>query len=90
MNSLEVMEVGEAAVYTLLKIALPLILVALVVGLVISLLQALTQIQEMTLSFIPKIVAIMFSLIIVLPFMGQELTAFSSYLFEWVVKGGTG
>jgi flagellar biosynthetic protein FliQ len=55
-------------------------LVALVVGLAISLFQALTQIQEMTLSFVPKLLAIFFSLMILLPYIGNELMTLSQEL----------
>ena len=59
------------AIVTLLLVSAPLMLVGLVVGVVISLLQALTQIQETTLVFIPKILAIFLALLIALPFMAD-------------------
>ena len=62
-------------------------LVALVVGLVISLIQALTQIQEMTLTFVPKIVAIFISLLIFLPFMGDALNGLMFRISDRIVNG---
>ena len=59
MNSAEVLEICRHTLLTLLLVGSPVILVALVVGLAISLVQALTQIQEMTLSFVPKIICVL-------------------------------
>jgi len=67
------MDVARDAIETLLIVASPLMLVALVVGVAISLLQALTQIQETTLVFIPKILAIFLAMLIALPFMADAL-----------------
>ena len=75
MTGPEVLDVARDAIYTLIIVASPVMMVGLVVGISISLLQALTQIQEMTISFIPKILAIFVSLIIALPFMAEKLHA---------------
>jgi len=75
MTGPEVLDVARDAIYTLIIVASPVMLVGLVVGIAISLLQALTQIQEMTITFIPKILAIFISLIIALPFMAEKLHA---------------
>jgi flagellar biosynthetic protein FliQ len=75
MTGPEVLDVARDAIYTLIIVASPVMMVGLVVGIAISLLQALTQIQEMTISFIPKILAIFVSLIIALPFMAEKLHA---------------
>ena len=58
MNEADVIDVAQDAIWVIIKIAGPVMFVALIVGLVISLFQALTQIQEMTLTFVPKIIAI--------------------------------
>jgi flagellar biosynthetic protein FliQ len=73
MNGPEVMDVARDAIVTLLLVASPLMLVGLIVGVVISLLQALTQIQETTLIFVPKILAIFLAMLIALPFMADVL-----------------
>jgi flagellar biosynthesis protein FliQ len=73
MNGPEVMDVARDAIVTLVIVSAPLMLVGLVVGVVISLLQALTQIQETTLVFVPKILAIFLAMLITLPFMADRL-----------------
>ena len=66
---------ARQAIWVLLEIATPAMLTALVVGLGIGLLQALTQIQEMTLVFVPKIIAIFVMLLITLPFAGAAMSS---------------
>jgi flagellar biosynthetic protein FliQ len=73
MTGPEVMDVAHDAIVTLILVSSPLMLVGLVVGVAISLLQALTQIQEMTLVFVPKILAIFLAMLIALPFMADSL-----------------
>lgn len=67
------MDVAHDSIVTLLLVSAPLMLVGLVVGVVVSLFQALTQIQETTLVFVPKILAIFLALLIALPFMADVL-----------------
>ena len=69
MSPTDVVDVVREAIWVLLEVAAPVMLVALGVGLVVALVQALTQVQEMTLVFVPKILAIFLSLIIFMPFM---------------------
>ncbi len=64
MDQAEIMDVAYDAVWTLLKVTTPLMLIALGVGLIIALFQALTQIQEMTLTFVPKILVIFVALLV--------------------------
>lgn len=73
MSGPEVLDVARDAIMTLLIVSAPLMLVGLIVGVIISLLQALTQIQEATLVFVPKILAIFLALLIALPFMADML-----------------
>ncbi len=73
MTGPEVMDVARDAIVTLLIVAAPLMLVGLVVGVIVSLFQALTQIQETTLVFVPKILAIFLAMLIALPFMADAL-----------------
>ncbi len=75
MSGPEVMDVARDAIVTLLLVAAPLMLVGLIVGVAVSLLQALTQIQEATLVFVPKILAIFLALLVALPFMADVLHA---------------
>ena len=73
MTGPEVLDVARDSIMTLIIVAAPLMLVGLVVGVIISLLQALTQIQETTLVFVPKILAIFLAMLIALPFMADVL-----------------
>ena len=75
MTGPEVLDVARDSLVTLVLVASPLMLIGLVVGVVISLLQALTQIQEMTLVFVPKILAMFAAMLIALPFMADALHA---------------
>jgi flagellar biosynthetic protein FliQ len=87
MNAAQVIDIGRDAIMVSLKLGGPIMLIALVVGLAISLFQALTQIQEMTLTYVPKIVAIMLALMLLLPFMLSTLTSFTQRLFDRVIAG---
>jgi len=75
MSGPEVLDVARDAIMTLILVTTPLMLVGLIVGVAVSLLQALTQIQETTLVFVPKILAIFVTLLIALPFMADTLYA---------------
>ncbi len=76
MTGPEVLDVARDSIITLVLVASPLMLVGLVVGVVISLFQALTQIQEMTLAFVPKILVVFVALLVFMPFMLATLTSF--------------
>jgi flagellar biosynthetic protein FliQ len=73
------------AVLLIIKLSLPILLVALIVGVIISLLQALTQIQEQTLTFVPKMLAVFGVLVLLLPFMLGSLQDFATDLFNIIV-----
>jgi flagellar biosynthesis protein FliQ len=87
MTGPEVLDVSRDAIVTLVFVAAPLMLVGLAVGVVISLFQALTQIQEMTLVFVPKILAIFITLLIVLPFMGDVLAGYMGRIAARIIGG---
>ena len=82
MNEAAVVEVGREALWVILKIAGPIMASGLVIGLLIALFQALTTIQEMTLTFVPKIIVIFTAVIIFLPWMMQTVTVFTQQLFD--------
>ena len=86
MDALSVLELARNAITVLLSTSLPLLMVALVVGLVVSLLQALTQIQEPTLSFVPKIIAVFASLLLALPFIGSAISKFTNEIMTAIVQ----
>ncbi|WP_119459756.1 flagellar biosynthesis protein FliQ [Rhodospirillaceae bacterium SYSU D60014] len=88
MNEADVLEVAREAIIVMIKISAPVMIMALIVGLVISLVQALTQIQEMTLAFVPKIIVIFVSMLLLLPFMLATLTGFTERLMERIVNPG--
>jgi flagellar biosynthetic protein FliQ len=88
MTAAEAIEISREAIIVLLKIGVPVMLIALIVGLAVSLLQALTQIQEMTLAFVPKIIVIFASLLLFLPFMMSTLTGFTHHVMDKVVSLG--
>ena len=82
MGTLEVIDIGRETLATTLKIATPVMMVALITGLSIALFQALTQIQEMTLTFVPKILVIFVAIMVLLPFMLTTLVGFTEGLFD--------
>jgi len=76
-----VVSIGRDAVMTMLMVSAPMLLSGLLIGLIISILQAITQVHEMTLTFIPKIVVVAVSLIIFLPWIMNVVTEFTRRLF---------
>ncbi len=89
MNEAEVIEICREAIFVMLKVAGPVLMAGLVVGVVISLFQAVTQIQEMTLSFIPKMLVIFGITIWLLPFMMATLGGFTKSLTDRIVVVGS-
>jgi flagellar biosynthetic protein FliQ len=87
MTGPEVLDVARDAIMTLVLVSAPLMLVGLVVGVVISLFQALTQIQEMTLTFVPKIIAIFVAIAISGSFIGEQMLAFTQNVYSHIEKG---
>ncbi|VAW04671.1 Flagellar biosynthesis protein FliQ [hydrothermal vent metagenome] len=88
MNGADVLEIAQAGIWVLIKVSGPVMFVALLVGLTIALFQALTQIQEMTLTFVPKIIAIFVSLFLFLPFMAETLSDFMDLIAQRIVNLG--
>jgi flagellar biosynthesis protein FliQ len=87
MNSATAVDLAHETIIVALKLGAPVLLLALAVGLIISFLQALTQIQEMTLTFVPKLIVILVSILILLPFMLTTLTAFTESLMGRIASG---
>lgn len=75
-----VVHLGKDAIFLMLMISAPMLIAGLVVGLGISILQAVTQIHEVTLTFIPKILAVSLALMMALPWMLQKMMAFMTML----------
>ena len=87
MTGPEVLDVARDAIMTLVIVSAPVMLVGLVVGVGISLLQALTQIQEMTIAFVPKILAVFISLLVALPFMAEKMHAEMMRIVARIISG---
>ena len=88
MNEVAVLEVGSDALFVVLKTAGPIMLSGLAIGLFIALFQALTTIQEMTLTFVPKILVIFLAIIVFLPYMMTTVTEFGRGLFDRITTLG--
>ena len=88
MNQLAVLEVGSEAVFVVLRTATPIMLAGLVVGLIVALFQALTSVQELTLTFVPKIIVIFLSIVLFLPFIMTTMIEFSQSLFDRIIALG--
>lgn len=89
MTPEQVVDLVREAIWLMVRIGGPVMLTALAVGLTVSLVQALTQIQEMTLSFVPKVLCMSLALVITLPFMLGELRAFTEQLYARIIVVGT-
>ncbi|CAH0213814.1 flagellar biosynthesis protein FliQ [Peribacillus sp. NJ4] len=81
MSAEFVIDVAEKGIYMVLIIAGPLMVIALIVGLLVSIFQATTQIQEQTLAFVPKIVAVLLGLILLAPWMLSHLLSYANEIF---------
>jgi len=88
VNEAAVLEIGRSAIWVVLQLAGPIMIAGLLIGLLIALFQALTTIQEITLTFVPKILVIFVALIIFLPFMMTTLIEFSQRLFGVIISIG--
>ena len=76
MSGTEVLDVAREAIWVTLQLCAPILLIGLIVGVAIGFLQALTQIQEQTLVFAPKILAVFIALLLFLPLMGALMAGF--------------
>ena len=81
MTDVMIMELGEKAIWVALKVTAPVLILALLTGILISVFQAVTQIQEMTLVFVPKIIAVALAMVIFGPWMLRTLVGLAAELF---------
>ncbi len=86
MEAAAFIDIAKESIWVLLKVSMPLLLVALIVGLVVSLFQALTQIQEPTLSFVPKIIAIFVTLLLAFTFIGVTMKTFTEQIMTMIIQ----
>jgi flagellar biosynthetic protein FliQ len=87
MNEADALELLRSALWTILAGSGPAVAAAMLAGLSIALFQALTQIQEVTLSFVPKIIAIFIALLIGAPFVGSQLQTFTELVYTRIASG---
>lgn len=90
MTGAEILEIAREAFWVTILVAGPAMIAGLVVGVVIALFQALTQVQEMTLVFVPRIIVMFIVLAIALPFMGSVLGRFATKLYGLIASGPAG
>jgi flagellar biosynthetic protein FliQ len=88
VDGAQVLDVGRDAIWTLVIVAAPMMIVGLLVGVVIALIQALTQIQEQTLVFVPKILAIFITMLLTLPFLGSTMNGLMTRIAGLIISGG--
>ena len=88
MTGATVLDLAREGIWVMILVAAPMMIVGLLIGVVIALFQALTQIQEMTLVFVPKIIAIFLTMLIALPFMGATMSGYMTRLADMIVTGG--
>ncbi len=86
MTTSEIIGVIQAAMVAALKLAAPILIVSVAIGLIVSIFQAATQIHEQTLSFVPKLIAIALVLVILGPWMMETMNDFMVYIFNLIVK----
>ena len=87
MTQIDVLEIAQGALWVILMVSGPIMMAGLMIGLVIALFQALTTIQEMTLTFVPKIIIIFVAIVVFLPFMMTSVIEFSMTLFDRIAQG---
>jgi len=84
MNQSEIIALAVATLKLAFLLSIPALLVGMIIGLLVSIFQATTQINEMTLSFVPKIIGIAVILIITMPWMLNEMIDFTTYVFKLI------
>jgi len=88
MNVDVVVQMARDAMFTLLMVAAPMLIVGMIVGLLISIVQAATQVNEMTMTFVPKIVAVMVTAVIFMPWIVAKLTTYTQETFARIAAVG--
>ncbi len=88
MTGQEVLDIAREAIWTIVIVGWPVMIIGLLVGVVIGLLQAVTQIQEATLVYVPKIIAIFVVLLLAFPYMGSVMDGYMNRIMDRIVSGG--
>ncbi|GHC64461.1 flagellar biosynthesis protein FliQ [Limoniibacter endophyticus] len=87
MNEADALDIVQYAIWTVITASGPAVAAAMLVGIGIALIQALTQVQEITLTFVPKIIAIFLMIAVTAPFMGAQISTFTNLIFERIENG---
>ncbi|MDF1610117.1 flagellar biosynthesis protein FliQ [Hoeflea sp. YIM 152468] len=87
MNETDALDIVQTAIWTVLICSGPAVFVAMFVGVGIAFVQALTQVQEITLTFVPKIVAILVTVAVSAPFVGAQISTFTDIVFQRIESG---
>jgi flagellar biosynthetic protein FliQ len=87
MNEADALEIVHRAIVAILLVSGPMVVAAMIVGIVVALIQALTQVQEMTLTFVPKIVAMFIALGLSAAFIGGQIQNLNSYVYARIQNG---
>jgi flagellar biosynthesis protein FliQ len=88
MSGAEVIDVARDGIWTFFKVGMPIMLIGLAIGFVVSVFQALTQIQEQTLVYVPKIVSTFLGLLFLMPFMSDALQSYMTRIAARIIAGG--
>ncbi len=88
MNGAEILDVARDGIFTFFKVGMPIMLIGLAIGLIVSLFQALTQIQEQTLVYVPKIVSTFLGLLFLMPFMSDAMNSYMLRVAAKIITGG--
>lgn len=87
MTGQEVLDIASDGIWTLIIVSAPMMIVGLVVGVIVALFQALTQIQEQTLVFVPKIISIFITMLVALPFLGATMGGYMNRVVDMIIVG---
>lgn len=87
MNPADALDIGQAAIWTVILASSPGVVAAMLIGVLIALLQALTQVQEITLTFVPKILAILIVTALTAPFVGSVIFSFAEQTYARIPNG---
>ncbi|RAU20185.1 flagellar biosynthetic protein FliQ [Paramagnetospirillum kuznetsovii] len=90
MTEAELLDLARVSIMTMIKVAAPMLLVGMAVGILVSIFQTLTQLQEQTLTFVPKMMLGFGSIIIFMPYMLQTMTDFWKMILDRIIAGGPG
>lgn len=88
MTGADIFDIARDGIVTLVLTAAPVMVVGLLVGVIVGLLQAVTQIQEATLVYVPKILAIFATMLITFPFMAAQLSGYFTRIMDHIAAGG--